>query len=65
LSRAPHTFRKSDLERALKAAKAAGFTVVQIDAKTGTFIATAESVSISVKNASGWDKVVADLESKS
>jgi hypothetical protein len=39
MSRGPHAFRKSDLERALKAAKAAGYTVVTIDAKTGTVTA--------------------------
>jgi hypothetical protein len=60
MSRGPHAFRKSDLERALKAAKAAGYTVVTIDAKTGTVTATAEMVSTT--DSTGWDEAIEKLE---
>jgi predicted metalloprotease len=37
MSRGPTTFRQRDLERALRAARAAGFDRVEFNLKTGVF----------------------------
>jgi hypothetical protein len=67
MSRAPVTFRQSDLTRALKAMKAAGIEgCVKLDKQGNIYILTGKVTKQNVDTipTSSWDDAIAKLESR-
>jgi hypothetical protein len=60
MSRAPCTFRQSDLTRALKVAKAAGADRVEVD-KQGTIVIIIGKGESAALSPNPWDDAVAKL----
>jgi hypothetical protein len=64
MSRGPQAFKQRDITRAMKAAKAAGFTTFRVEVtKDGRLVVVvAETDKPTTVEINSWEKVVADLE---
>lgn len=65
MSRAPLSFKQSDVTRAVKAVKAAGIDVsgVKVD-KQGNIVILTGTPSESSDGGGSWDQAIAELESR-
>jgi hypothetical protein len=63
MSRGPQAFKQRDITRAMKAAKAAGFTTFRVEVtKDGTLVVVVAETDGPTVEINSWEKVVADLE---